>query len=241
MTTTSTETPQEVRSRLALVLDVDDDVAALRRARELAPWFGVAKVGLELFAAAGPSIIEALIDQDFEVFCDLKLHDIPTTVGRAARVLGALGVRYATIHAAGGPSMVAAGVEGLALGASSAGSPPPTALAVTVLTSDDTAPASVLPKRVAIALEAGAGGVVCAAEDARTVRQLGPRLTIAVPGIRPEGADRHDQARAATPEDAIRSGADLLVVGRAVTAADDPQAAAAKIAEAVTSALAEQG
>src|ERR1700733_10864771 len=96
----------EIRDRLALALDVDDLVAALRLAQRVRPWFGVAKVGLELFAAAGPEAVVALSGQGYRVFLDLKLHDIPTTVGRAARVLGALGVSYATVHTSGGRRMV---------------------------------------------------------------------------------------------------------------------------------------
>src|SRR5262245_24036811 len=119
--------PEEVRARLALALDVDDLVGALRLARELRPWFGTMKVGLEA--------ITSLADLGVDVFCDIKLHDIPNTVGRAARVIGALGARYLTIHAAGSPAMVRAGVEGLREGAAGAELAEPTALGVTVLTS----------------------------------------------------------------------------------------------------------
>src|SRR5918994_387247 len=104
--------PDEVRARLALALDVDDLIPALRLARELRPWFGTMKVGLELYSAAGPEAITTLRELGVDVFCDLKMHDIPTTVGRAARVIGALGARYCTIHATGA-AMVRAGVEGL--------------------------------------------------------------------------------------------------------------------------------
>lgn len=238
MTTTSPAAPPEVRERLAVALDVDDAVAALRLGRELQPWFGVAKVGLELFSAAGPDIVGGLHDLGLQVFCDLKLHDIPTTVGRAARVLGSLGARYLNFHAQGGVPMLRAGVEGFLAGASDAGVAEPVPLAVTVLTSDGDAPPHILGKRVQAALEAGCRGVVCAAEDLHEVKQLGPRLVAVVPGIRPAGTDPHDQARAATPERAAADGADVLVIGRAVTRADDPQAAAAAIAEAVASSLA---
>jgi orotidine-5'-phosphate decarboxylase len=227
------EVPTAIRNRLALVLDVDDDIAALRLARELRPWFGIAKVGLELFTAAGPPIVETLRDGGYEVFVDLKLHDIPSTVNKAARVLGGLGATYTTIHAAGGVAMLHAGVEGFAEGARAAGVPAPTVLAVTVLTSDAGAPAHILPNRVAAALDAGAGGVVCAGSDVRDIRQLAPRLTIVVPGIRPAGSPTHDQVRATTPEDALAAGADVLVIGRAVTAADDPAAAAASLVQSL--------
>ena len=222
--------PAEIRSKLALALDVDDLVVAVRWARELRPWFGVAKVGLELYSAVGPDAIGALTDLGYDVFCDLKLHDIPTTVGRAARVLGAMGTRYLNFHAQGGVDMLRAGVEGLAEGAEGAGLPPPIALAVTVLISDHTAPAHVLLDRVRGALDSGCGGIVCAAEDVREAKHYGPRLVAVVPGIRPTGVPLQDHARAATPRVALDAGADVLVIGRPVTQADDPRAAAAAIA-----------
>jgi orotidine-5'-phosphate decarboxylase len=223
----------DVRSKLAVALDVDDAVAALRLARELQPWFGVAKVGLELYSAAGPDIVSALTDQGYRVFCDLKFHDIPTTVGRAARVVGALGATYLNFHAQGGTAMLRAGVEGLAEGAADAGLAAPTALAVTILTSDADAPGHILQKRVQAALEAGCGGIVCAASDIVEAKQYGPRLTAVVPGIRPTGTPIHDQARAATPESALAAGADVLVIGRVVTQAEDPAAAAAALVAAL--------
>jgi orotidine-5'-phosphate decarboxylase len=230
MVDTATAAPEEVRSKLALALDVDDLVVALRLARELRPWFGTAKVGLELFSTVGPDAVTALSELGYDVFCDLKLHDIPTTVNRAAKVLGSIGASYLTLHAQGGAAMLRAGVDGLAEGAAQAGLDAPIALGVTVLTSDGGAPPHILPKRVLSAVEAGCGGLVCAASDVREARQYAPRLRIVVPGIRPSGAPAHDQARAATPRDAVEAGADLLVIGRAVTAADDPVAAAAAIA-----------
>ncbi|MGI9119000.1 MAG: orotidine-5'-phosphate decarboxylase [Acidimicrobiales bacterium] len=221
-----TSISEELRSRLALALDVDDVVVALRLARELQPWFGVAKVGLELYTAAGPDAIASLLSLGYEVFLDLKLHDIPTTVGRAASVVGAYGVHYLTLHAMGGVPMLRAGVEGFHRGAARAGLEEPVALAVTVLTSDADAPPHIVPKRVQVALEAGCGGLVCGAPDVADVRLLAPRLTVVVPGTRPPGTDTHDQARTDTPAAALAAGADLLVVGRAVTAAPDRVAAA---------------
>lgn len=230
---TVSEAPPEVRAHLAVALDLDDSVAALRMARELQPWFGVAKVGLELYSASGPDIVGALLDLGYDVFCDLKFHDIPTTVHRAARVVGALGATYLNFHAQGGAPMLKAGVDGFLGGASDAGLPAPVPLAVTILTSDDQAPAHILQKRVQTALEAGCRGIVCAASDVHEAKQYGPRLTAVVPGIRPEGAAAHDQARAATPEEAMGAGADVLVIGRPVTQADDPAAAAAAVADAI--------
>lgn len=221
--------PQEIRQHLALALDVDDLVVATRLARSLQPWFGVVKVGLELYSAAGPDAISSFTSLGFDVFCDLKLHDIPTTVGRAARVLGALGASYVTLHATGGVEMLRAGVVGLKEGAAAAGMSEPVPLAVTVLTSDGEAPPHILPKRVMLAVEAGCGGIVCAAGDLREARQYAPAFTMAVPGIRLPGTDPHDQARASSPRQALDAGADLLVIGRAVTAAEDPTAAAAAV------------
>ncbi|HLM65333.1 MAG TPA: orotidine-5'-phosphate decarboxylase [Acidimicrobiales bacterium] len=221
--------PEGLRARFALALDVDDLVVALRLTRLLAPWFGTAKVGLELFSAAGPDAVSSVRDVGVDVFADLKLHDIPTTVGRAARVLGALGVRYLTLHAAGGPAVLRAGAEGLRAGAADVGLPEPVALAVTVLTSEPEAHVHVLHQRVMAGLEAGCGGFVCAAPDIAAIRQLAPRAVLVTPGIRPAGAPADDQARVATPADALAAGADLLVVGRPVTRADDPVDAARRL------------
>lgn len=216
--------------RLVVPLDVDDLVPALRLARQVQPYAATVKVGLELYSAAGPDAVSSLADLGFDVFVDLKMFDIPTTVERAARVVGALGARYLTLHARDDAPMLRAGVNGLLEGAAGAGLPEPTALAVTVLTSDPGAPPHVLPRRVALAVECGCAGVVCAATDLHDVRQIAPRVRTVVPGIRPEGADTHDQARVATPAAAVAAGADLLVIGRPITRADDPAAAAAAIA-----------
>src|SRR5579875_3004897 len=132
MTVDNAAVPAALRRRLALALDVDDAVAAQRLAKELSPWFGIAKVGLELFSAAGPSVVQMLIDDGYDVFLDLKMADIPNTVRKAANVLGALGVSYLTLHAFAGPNVLRAGVEGLTEGAERAGLPVPKALAVTV-------------------------------------------------------------------------------------------------------------
>lgn len=223
----------ELQSRLALALDVDDLVEATRLARELQPWFGVAKVGMELYAASGPDAVITVSALGYRVFLDVKLHDIPTTVGRAARVLGAVGVSYLTMHAAGGVEMLRAGVVGLREGAERAGLEPAVALAVTILTSETDASPEVFEQRVRAAVDAGCGGVVCAAADVARAKQLAPDLIAVVPGIRLPGGDVHDQARAGTPAAALAAGADLLVIGRAVTAAPDREAAAAELVASV--------
>ncbi len=228
--------PEVIRSRLALALDVDDIVTARRIAHALQPWFGVAKVGLELFSAAGPEAVEAMIGDGFEVFADLKLLDIPTTVNKAARVMGSLGVSYLTVHTRAGVDHLRAGVEGVADGASAAGLPAPTSLGITVLTSEQ-ADLVALEQRVGFVLDAGCGGLVCSASDLSTVRAIAPNVVTVVPGIRPAGVGVDDQARPATPTSAIASGADVLVIGRAVTRAEDPISAAISIAAEVASAL----
>jgi orotidine-5'-phosphate decarboxylase len=226
----------EVRRRLALALDTDDLDRARRMARELEPWIGVAKIGLELYGAAGPEAVRALRADGFDVFLDAKLHDIPTTVGRAARVLGRLGIAYLNLHAAGGVAMLAAGVQGMAEGAADAGVESPTPIAVTVLTSDPDA--SAFDARLQAAVEAGCRGVVCSMHELPRVRAVAPNFVTIVPGVRMSGSDLDDQARAGTPGSAAAGGADLLVVGRTVTAAADPRAAARQLHDEVEAALA---
>jgi orotidine-5'-phosphate decarboxylase len=211
------------RDQLALALDVDDLAAAVALADRLHPWFGVVKVGLELFAAAGPAAVEKLATPDRRIFLDLKLHDIPTTVGKAARQVGRLGVSYLTVHTAGGVDMLRAAVDGLEAGATEAGVDRPMALGVTVLTSDPDA--SAFPARLEAAAAGGCGGVVCSVRELPAVKERS-RLIAVVPGIRLPGGATHDQSRVGTPAEALAAGADLLVIGRAVTAAADPEAAA---------------
>ncbi|HUB68873.1 MAG TPA: orotidine-5'-phosphate decarboxylase [Acidimicrobiales bacterium] len=230
-------TDAAIRSRLALALDFDDSVVALRWAARLKDYFGVAKVGLELFSASGPSVVAGLVGDGFEVFIDLKLADIPNTTRRAARVLGSLGASYLTVHASAGTGTLRAGVEGFAEGAESAGFPVPVTLAVTVLTSDPDASPELLRARVRTACEAGCGGVVCAAPDLAEVNAAGPGLLKVVPGIRLAGSAAHDQSRTATPGEAMRAGAGILVIGRAVTDAPDPVSAAEAIVDELSAAV----
>jgi orotidine-5'-phosphate decarboxylase len=227
----------EVRDRLAIALDVGGPDEAEATARRLAPWFGIAKVGLELYAEAGPAIIDRLQILGFSIFADLKLYDIPTTVERAARALGRCGVDFLNFPAAGGTAMLEAGVSGLADGARDAGHPPPVALAVTVLTSDTDVAA--FDERLAAAVAAGCGGVVCSAYEIAVVKSRAPALSTMVPGIRLTGDATHDQARVATPGEAVALGADWLVIGRTVTAARDPEAAADSVVRDAANALAQ--
>lgn len=224
--------PPEVRDRLALPLDVGDLDAAITMARRVAPWFGIAKVGYELYAEAGPDAFARLHDLGFRVFCDLKLHDIPTTVERGAAALARHGVAFVNAHAAGGPDMLRAFVAGAAAGAADADVPMPVTLAVTVLTSD--ADTSAFAARLAVAHETGCAGVVCSGHELDAVRATGLRSM--VPGVRPAGTAVDDQARVVTPGAAITAGADWLLIGRPVTRAEDPAAAAAAIADEVAAA-----
>lgn len=226
------------RDRIALALDTDDLVAAMRLAKAVRPHIANAKVGLELYSAVGPDALAALVELGMDVFVDLKLHDIPSTVGRAAHVLGAAGARWVNAHAVGGTDMLRAFVEGLAAGADDAGLDPPLALAVTVLTSEHDAPTSLLVERAGLAVAAGCGGVVCAAADVAIIRHAEPDLRFVTPGIRPAGSAANDQARVATPAQAAHAGSDLIVLGRAVSGADDPVAAAAAVEAEVANALA---
>ena len=234
-----------VRDRLVLALDVASLDEAVDLAGRLRPWFSVVKIGLELFTAEGPLAVDALLDEDFRVFLDLKLHDIPTTVGRAARQIASLGVSYATVHAAGGEEMLRAAVEGFEEGwaASVEMSHPAPApgsagiLAVTVLTSEADAGAEVVGARALLAARTGCLGVICAATDLPVVRSRAPGLATVVPGIRLAGSERHDQARAAGPLSAIGAGADLLVIGRTVTGSEDPELAARRLSAEVLAAL----
>jgi orotidine-5'-phosphate decarboxylase len=228
---------ENARDRLAVALDTGNLDEAVEIATAVKPYVGIAKVGLQLFSAAGHNAVRAVQDIGMDVFLDVKLHDIPNTVYGAAKVLGSLGVRFLTIHASGGKEMLEAGVRGLSEGAASAGLPAPTALAITVLTSDRTASADTLRERLDAAVAAGCGGVVCAATDLAVIKAASPSITAVVPGIRPAGVPTHDQSRVATPAEAIKAGADILVVGRAITGADDKAEAARAVALEVSEAL----
>lgn len=223
----------DARAHLALALDVGDPEQALElvgRHREI---FGVAKVGLELWAAGGPAVVEEVAGAGVDVFLDLKLHDIPTTVGRAATSLARLPIRYLTVHTSGGPAMCTAAVDGLAAGRSG-GQGPVAVLGVTVLTSD--ADTGAFDQRLGVAART-CDGVVCSVHEVQRVRAAAPGLTVVTPGIRLGGTATHDQARVADPRAAVSAGSDLLVVGRTVTAADDPDVAAAAVGREAAAAL----
>ncbi len=224
MTVPEPVAPPEIRDRLAVALDVDDLDDAVDLARRVAPWMGIAKVGLELYTVAGPVAFARMHDLGLRVFADLKLHDIPTTVERASRAAARHGVEFLNLHAAGGVAMLRAGVEGARDGARDHA---PLVLAVTVLTSD--ADTSAFTPRLDATIDAGCDGVVCSAHEVRLVKERDPSLRAMVPGVRPAGTARDDQARVATPADVVAVGGDWMVLGRAVTRAASPERAAADV------------
>jgi orotidine-5'-phosphate decarboxylase len=224
--------PLDPRDRLVLALDVGGLAEAEAMAARVGEWFGIVKVGLELYAEAGPAAFGIFHDLGYRVFADLKLHDIPNTVARAARVLGRRGVTFLNFHTSGGVVMLRGGVDALKEGAREAGHPEPIALGVTVLTSE--ADTTAFAERLECARAAGCDGVVCSAFEAPRARDAG--LDSMVLGIRLPGGDPHDQARVSDPAQAIASGATWLGIGRAVTEAPNPEEAAAAVAKMVENA-----
>lgn len=233
----------EARQRLAFPLDYPNLEAAREGAQRVQASMGVLKVGLELFVAEGPAAVALGGDLDMAVFLDLKLHDIPATVERAVASACQLGVRYLTLHAAGGPRMLEAAASRAAKEGTDL-----CLLAVTVLTSLDASdlarvgidaePALQAERLGKLAVECGVGGLVCSPAEVGKLRsELGPRPVLVTPGIRPAGSDVGDQKRVGTPTEAIRSGSSLLVVGRPVRDASDPESAARALATEVAEAL----
>jgi orotidine-5'-phosphate decarboxylase len=220
-------------ARLIVALDYPDAKAALElvdRLEGATRWF---KVGLELYVAEGNSLVAELQRRGYSIFLDLKFHDIPNTVASAVRSVARLGVNMLTVHAAGGPAMLAAAAE-------AAGETGPILLAVTVLTSMDGGQLEVTGVKGSVsgqveilarmAYTNGVQGFVCSAGEVANLRsQLGSKPVLVIPGIRPQGAATGDQKRVATPGTAIAAGASYLVVGRPITRAADPGAAARSI------------
>ncbi len=229
--------------RLIVALDFPSADAAMElvgRLEGCCRWF---KVGMELYYAAGNQVIEGLRERGYEVFLDLKLHDIPNTVAGAVRSVTGVGASLLTVHAGGGEAMMRAAVQA----ASAPGAPK--LLAVTVLTSMDDAelsavgvsdgPSTQVLRLARLARTAGIGGLVCSAEEVEAVRQaMGPEMLLVVPGIRLQSSagQPDDQRRVATPAEAIARGASMLVVGRPITQAADPARAASGILAEIASA-----
>ncbi len=228
-----------MRDSLIVALDTDAH-AALSLARSLTGVVTWLKVGMTLYYAEGPQIVARMTDMGFKVFVDLKLHDIPHQVEGAARELSRLGASMLTVHASGGVEMMRAALEGACAGSAECGADTPDIVGVTVLTSlDDSALArmgiaggaySHALSLAGLAQEAGLQGVVSSPQEARAMRQLlGSEALVVTPGVRPAGSASDDQARVATPVEAIEAGASHIVVGRPITAASDPVAAVAAI------------
>ncbi|HVJ09747.1 MAG TPA: orotidine-5'-phosphate decarboxylase [Acidisarcina sp.] len=231
--------PSEARERLIVALDfpsASEALALVDRLGGVCQWF---KVGLELYLAAGNSIVQALRDRGHSVFLDLKLYDIPNTVAGAIRSVAALGPDLLTVHASGGPVMLQAAAKAVADSPNG-----PVLLAVTVLTSMDDnqlqsvgvtdSPANQVLRLARVAVASGIRGLVCSPEEVAQLRSaLGPEILLVTPGIRPAGAEVGDQKRIATPGAAITAGASYLVVGRPITQAPDPAAAARAILDEI--------
>jgi orotidine-5'-phosphate decarboxylase len=229
----------ENRGPIAVALDTGDVSTAVRWVEAVGAHISTAKVGLELFCAEGPGAVDKIrAASDVDVFLDLKLHDIPATVAGAARSVASLRPTYLTVHASGGPAMISAAAEQL---------PDTKIAAVTVLTSLSAAdleqlgiegpPPAAVERLAVLAVSAGARAIVCSPQEVAIVRSAVPAdITLITPGVRPAGSSTDDQARVATPEQAIADGADLVVIGRPITGAADPGGAAAAIAASLTAA-----
>jgi len=222
-------------TKIIVALDYADAASALALVERLDPALCRLKVGKELFTVAGPELVQTLVARGFEIFLDLKFHDIPNTVAAACRVAASLGVWMMNVHASGGRRMMEAAREALA------DLPhPPLLIAVTVLTSMSAedlgevgvagSPADQVRRLARLTQACRLDGVVCSAQEAAMLRaELGVGFRLVTPGIRPAGFDAGDQRRVMTPAEALRAGATDLVIGRPVTAAADPLAALERI------------
>ncbi len=221
--------------KIIVALDYPDSHSALSMADQIDPASARVKVGKELFTRAGPEVVRSLVNRGFDVFLDLKYHDIPHTVGRACAAAADLGVWMMNVHALGGMAMMQAAREAV-------GDSPdaPRLIAVTLLTSMDQQTfdliglsgtlAENVVKLACLAKDSGLDGVVCSAQEAPALREeLGDSFQLITPGIRPAGSDRGDQHRTMTPAEAIAAGSHYLVIGRPVTAAKDPMQALREI------------
>ncbi len=222
--------------KVIVALDTSDPAQALEFASRTSPELCKLKVGKELFTSAGPQLVEKLVTQGFDIFLDLKFHDIPNTVRKAVFAASQLGIWMINVHASGGQAMLLAAREAVDM----AGSYRPFLIAVTVLTSmsDEDMPQLGINRTVseqvqtlaALALESGLDGMVCSAKEAATLRrQFGDSALLVTPGIRPVGANADDQQRIMTPRQAIADGSSYLVIGRPITQHASPSEALAEI------------
>jgi orotidine-5'-phosphate decarboxylase len=227
------------RSCLIVALDVPDRLAALKAVDQLSGHVGYFKIGLEIFTREGPRLVEEIRGRGEKIFLDLKLHDIPNTVGGAVRSACRLGIHMLTVHASGGANMLAAATQ-----EAQAFSSPPLLLGVTALTSLSEEAIQQLgvtgsveqwvEKLADLAYGSGIRGIVASSKELPMLRRkFRDSLQFVIPGIRPAGAALQDQSRAATPSDAIRAGANYIVVGRPILQASDPAKAADSIVEEI--------
>lgn len=232
----------EAKDRIVLALDVDTQTEALQLVTQLADYVGVFKIGMQLYNSVGPDIVHRVHALGGRVFLDLKLHDIPNTVGAAAKVITRLQTHMFNVHAAGGREMMRAAVREASAEANAMGQKSPLLLAVTVLTSisqqelaeemfvTNLKVEELVVKWALIAQESGMGGVVCSPQEISPIRQAcGADFKIVTPGIRPSWSAANDQKRITTPRQALELGADYMVIGRPIVKAEDPMAAAQRI------------
>ena len=214
--------------KIIVALDFPTAALALSLVDRLQPTLCRLKVGKELFTATGPELLEKLMQRGFEIFLDLKFHDIPNTTAQACKAAAALGVWMVNVHALGGRQMMEAAREAMAQSAQ-----PPKLIAVTLLTSlaqEDLAelgiaatPADMVLRLAILARDSGLDGVVCSAQEAALLRKhCGNEFCLVTPGIRPANASRDDQSRVMTPQTALQAGSSYLVIGRPITQAKDP-------------------
>jgi len=216
-------------SKLIIALDFSTAKQALQFVKPLSPEQCKLKVGFELYVAAGPDFVRRLVDRGFDVFLDLKFHDLPNTVASACRAAAKLGVWMMNVHASGGEAMLLAAQDAVNIATNT-----PKLIAVTVLTSMDKNqlnsiglnidPAIQVQRLAQLSQNCGLDGVVCSAQETKELRQqLGQDFLLVTPGIRPIGTDKGDQSRVMTPEKAVLAGVSYMVVGRPITQADNPQ------------------
>ena len=229
----------QIGPRVIVALDLADEISTMTLVDQLDPALCRLKVGKELFTLCGPDIVRRLVAKGFDVFLDLKYHDIPNTVARACRAAADLGVWMLNVHSMGGPAMMEAARAALLAEDS------PLLIAVTLLTSSgekeltalgiNQTPAELVKRLAGLARQAGLDGVVCSAQEASVLKPLyGSDFALVTPGIRPASSTKDDQQRVMTPEMALHSGADYLVIGRPITRAENPIAALRAIVSSIS-------
>jgi orotidine-5'-phosphate decarboxylase len=239
---------QDAKQRLIFALDVDEFAAAEKWVSQLHENVGLFKIGKQLFTKCGPSVVQMVLERGGDVFLDLKYHDIPNTVAKAAVEACKLGVKMFNVHALGGFEMMQKTAAEVDAYCTSAGIERPIMLAVTILTSSteetlqgvgiDRPVAEMVPRLARLAKDAGFDGVVASPKEVELIRAAcGADFQIVTPGVRPSFAAMDDQKRVATPADAITAGATALVIGRPISAADNPLEAAGRILDEIEAAL----